>query len=75
MAGTIVASGLYLAWASIGKLATGHWGLFFLDRQLVGNSTGAAVAAAFGFLIVSPVGTVPKSVWGEKLVIQIDANG
>ncbi|KAF2967854.1 hypothetical protein GQX73_g5684 [Xylaria multiplex] len=53
--GTMVASGLYLAWASIGKLATGHWGLFFLDPKLMGNSTGAAVAAGVGFIVASPI--------------------
>ncbi|TGJ87372.1 hypothetical protein E0Z10_g1416 [Xylaria hypoxylon] len=55
VAGILVASGLYLAWASIGKLATDHWGLFFLDPKLMGNSTGAAVAAGAGFVAVSPV--------------------
>ncbi|KAI1133145.1 hypothetical protein F5Y10DRAFT_130144 [Nemania abortiva] len=53
--GTLVASGLYLAWAGIGKLATDHWGLFFLDPKLMGNSTGAAVAAGAGFVAASPV--------------------
>ncbi|KAI1420508.1 hypothetical protein F5Y12DRAFT_719462 [Xylaria sp. FL1777] len=51
--GTVVASGLYLAWAGIGKLTTGHWGLFFLDPELLGDSTGAAVAAAAGFVAAS----------------------
>ncbi|KAI3341859.1 hypothetical protein F4824DRAFT_265514 [Ustulina deusta] len=55
VAGTLVASGLYLAWAGIGKLATGHWGLFFLDPKLMGDSTGAAVAAAAGFTVASPI--------------------
>ncbi|KAI8956327.1 hypothetical protein F4801DRAFT_595557 [Xylaria longipes] len=54
VAGTVVASGLYLAWAGIGKLATDHWGLFFLDPKLMGNSTGAAVAAAAAFVAVTP---------------------
>ncbi|KAI0803939.1 hypothetical protein GGR55DRAFT_682078 [Xylaria sp. FL0064] len=54
VAGTMVASGLYLAWAGIGKLATGHWGLFFLDPELMGNSTGASTAAAAGFIAVAP---------------------
>ncbi|GAW27107.1 hypothetical protein SAMD00023353_7100210 [Rosellinia necatrix] len=54
VAGTMVASGLYLAWAGIGKLATDHWGLFFLDPKLMGNSTRAAVAAAAGFVVASP---------------------
>ncbi|KAJ2977346.1 hypothetical protein NUW58_g7838 [Xylaria curta] len=53
--GTLVAGGLYLAWAGIGKLATNHWGLFFLDPELMGNSTGAAVAAAGGFLLAAPI--------------------
>ncbi|KAI1365518.1 hypothetical protein F5Y08DRAFT_338629 [Xylaria arbuscula] len=53
VAGTAAASGLYLAWAGIGKLATGHWGLFFLDPELVGNSPGAAVAAAAAFIIAA----------------------
>ncbi|KAI1201675.1 hypothetical protein F5X97DRAFT_320074 [Nemania serpens] len=55
VAGSLVASGLYLAWAGLGKLATDHWGLFFLDPQLMGDSTGAAVAAGVGFVVVSPV--------------------
>ncbi|KAI1169643.1 hypothetical protein F4777DRAFT_584713 [Nemania sp. FL0916] len=53
--GTMVASGLYVAWAGVGKLATDHWGLFFLDPKLMGGSTGAAVAAAFGFIFAAPV--------------------
>ncbi|RWA03173.1 hypothetical protein EKO27_g11932 [Xylaria grammica] len=53
--GTMVASGLYLAWASIGKLATDHWGLFFLDPKLMGNSTGTAVAAGVGFVVAAPI--------------------
>ncbi|KAI1816921.1 hypothetical protein GGS20DRAFT_133081 [Poronia punctata] len=52
--GTIVASGLYIAWAGLGKAASGHWGLFFLDPKLMGNSTGAAVASAIAFIVVSP---------------------
>ncbi|KAI1738842.1 hypothetical protein F4680DRAFT_466931 [Xylaria scruposa] len=55
VAGTVVANCLYLAWAGIGKLATDHWGLFFLDPELMGNSTGAAIAAAIGFLAAAPV--------------------
>ncbi|KAK5634510.1 hypothetical protein RRF57_010223 [Xylaria bambusicola] len=53
VAGTLAASGLYLAWAGVGKLATGHWGLFFLDPELMGNSPEAAVAAAAGFVIAA----------------------
>ncbi|KAI3331618.1 hypothetical protein HD806DRAFT_546025 [Xylariaceae sp. AK1471] len=52
--GTMVASGLYLAWAGIGKLTTGHWGLFFLDPKLMGNDPAAAVTAAVAFILVSP---------------------
>ncbi|KAI8623668.1 hypothetical protein F5Y19DRAFT_492048 [Xylariaceae sp. FL1651] len=50
----IAASCGYLAWAGIGKLLTDHWGLFFLDPKLMGNVTGAAVAAAAAFVLVSP---------------------
>ncbi|KAI1820051.1 hypothetical protein F4861DRAFT_546103 [Xylaria intraflava] len=53
VAGTVVASSLYLAWAGIGRLATDHWGLFFLDPKLMGNSPGAAVAAGIGFIALS----------------------
>ncbi|KAI0489958.1 hypothetical protein F4859DRAFT_509536 [Xylaria cf. heliscus] len=53
--GTMIASILYLAWAGIGKLATNHWGLFFLDPHLMGNSTWAAIAAAVGFVVANPV--------------------
>ncbi|KAI1747394.1 hypothetical protein F4782DRAFT_535425 [Xylaria castorea] len=56
VAGTVVASGLYLAWAGIGKLATDHWGLFFLDPKLMGNSTWAAIAAAILFVAATPAG-------------------
>lgn len=52
----MVASGLYLAWAGIGKLATGHWGLFFLDPTLVGNDRTVSVAAAIAFILVTPGG-------------------
>ncbi|KAI0409021.1 hypothetical protein F4802DRAFT_309332 [Xylaria palmicola] len=54
VAGTLAASCLYLAWAGIGKLATDHWGLFFLDPELMGNSIWAAIAAAIGFVAITP---------------------
>ncbi|KAI2626287.1 hypothetical protein GGS21DRAFT_540997 [Xylaria nigripes] len=53
--GTMVASGLYLGWAGIGRLATDHWALFFLDPKLMGNSTWAASAAGIGFVLLSAI--------------------
>ncbi|KAI1434646.1 hypothetical protein GGR50DRAFT_386130 [Xylaria sp. CBS 124048] len=56
VAGIVLASGLYLGWAGIGKLATDHWGLFFLDPKLVGDSQWAAVAGGIGFVALAPAG-------------------
>ncbi|KAI0206550.1 hypothetical protein F4808DRAFT_123347 [Astrocystis sublimbata] len=52
---TVAAGGLYIAWAGIGKLATDHWGLFFLDPKLMGNSEAAAAAAGIAFVASAPV--------------------
>ncbi|KAH9990265.1 hypothetical protein F4779DRAFT_623848 [Xylariaceae sp. FL0662B] len=54
VAGVMFASGAYLAWAGIGKLATGHSGLFFLDPDLMSNIPGAVIAACIAFITVSP---------------------
>jgi hypothetical protein len=54
------ARGAYLLWAFLGKLLTGHSGLFFLDPELIGNVKEAIVAAGFAFVTLSP---------GSKLII------
>ncbi|KAI1074047.1 hypothetical protein F5B20DRAFT_574375 [Whalleya microplaca] len=54
VAGVMFSSGLYLAWAGIGKLATGHSGLFFLDPDLMSNFPGAVIAACIAFVSLSP---------------------
>lgn len=47
-------SGAYLAWAGIGKLATGHSGLFFLDPDLMKDMPEAIIAACIAFIALSP---------------------
>ncbi|KAK8079009.1 hypothetical protein PG994_002816 [Apiospora phragmitis] len=42
------------ALASLGKLVTGHAGLFFLDPDLMGDTHGAAFAASFLFVTLAP---------------------
>ncbi|KAI1841110.1 hypothetical protein JX266_012703 [Neoarthrinium moseri] len=54
VAGMMFASGTYLAWAGLGKLATGHSGLFFLDPSLMGDVKEATVAASLAFISLSP---------------------
>ncbi|KAH8199542.1 hypothetical protein TruAng_006293 [Truncatella angustata] len=51
--GVVLATAAYLAWAGLGKLLTGHAGLFFLDTKMIG-STKASVAATLGFLALTP---------------------
>jgi len=55
----MVATGLYIAWAGLGRLATDHWGLFFLDPKLMDNSTWAAIASGAAFTLASPFGKLP----------------
>ncbi|KAI0485328.1 hypothetical protein GGR56DRAFT_617692 [Xylariaceae sp. FL0804] len=43
----------YLVWAAIGKAATGHAGLFFLDPKLMNDQPGAVFAACVGFVMLS----------------------
>jgi hypothetical protein len=52
--GMMFASGVYLAWAGIGRLLTGHSGLFFLDPALMGDVKGATIAASFAFISLTP---------------------
>ncbi|KAI1504491.1 hypothetical protein F5X99DRAFT_16548 [Biscogniauxia marginata] len=53
-AGVMSLSGAYLAWAGIGKLLTGHAGLFFLDPKLMGDVPEATIAACIAFISLSP---------------------
>ncbi|KAI1488631.1 hypothetical protein F5X96DRAFT_644688 [Biscogniauxia mediterranea] len=53
-AGVMCLSGAYLAWAGIGKLLTGHAGLFFLDPKLMGDIPEATIAACIAFIALSP---------------------
>lgn len=66
VAGIMFASGAYLLWAFLGKLITGHSGLFFLDPELIGNVKEATVAASFAFVTLSP---------GSELIISNDLTG
>ncbi|KAI1334975.1 hypothetical protein F5Y15DRAFT_263940 [Xylariaceae sp. FL0016] len=52
--GVMLLSTLYLGWAEIGKLATGHAGIFFVDPELMNNMPGAAFAAGVAFVLLSP---------------------
>ncbi|KAI4592288.1 hypothetical protein KJ359_011347 [Pestalotiopsis sp. 9143b] len=54
VAGVVLASGVYLAWAGIGRLLTGHSGLFFLDPAKMGNMPEATVAASMAFITSTP---------------------
>lgn len=53
-AGVMFASAAYLAWAIVGKLATGHAGLFFLDPDLMGQQYEAVIAACVAFVTLTP---------------------
>ncbi|KAI2472687.1 hypothetical protein F4781DRAFT_428107 [Annulohypoxylon bovei var. microspora] len=52
--GVMFCSGAYLAWAVIGKLLTGHAGLFFLDSDIMSEMPGAIIATCIVFIAVSP---------------------
>ncbi|OTB01654.1 hypothetical protein M426DRAFT_212186 [Hypoxylon sp. CI-4A] len=52
--GVMFCSGAYLAWAGIGKLLTGHSGLFFLDPDLMTEMPEAIIAACIAFIAVTP---------------------
>lgn len=54
--GISLASVAYLLWASLGKVLTGHAGLFFIDPELMGDLKGAAVAASLIFVLLSSGG-------------------
>ncbi|KAI1467690.1 uncharacterized protein F4812DRAFT_405236 [Daldinia caldariorum] len=53
-AGVMFCSGAYLLWAEIGKLATGHSGLFFLDPDIIKDMPQAIIAAGVAFIAMSP---------------------
>ncbi|KAI8962968.1 hypothetical protein F5Y11DRAFT_171939 [Daldinia sp. FL1419] len=53
-AGVMFCSGAYLAWSGIGKLATGHSGLFFLDPDIIKDVPEAIIAASIAFIAISP---------------------
>ncbi|KAI1260569.1 hypothetical protein F5Y18DRAFT_432126 [Xylariaceae sp. FL1019] len=52
IAGIMAVTGAFVGWAAIGKAATGHPGLFFLDPEKSG-SVGASVAGALGLITAS----------------------
>ncbi|KAI0380553.1 hypothetical protein F5Y04DRAFT_256941 [Hypomontagnella monticulosa] len=52
--GVMFCSAAYLAWAGVGKLLTGHAGLFFLDPDLMNDMPEAVIAACIIFIGVSP---------------------
>lgn len=53
-AGIIFASSGYILWAALGKLLTGHSGLFFLDPELMGEQWEAVFAAIVAWLTLAP---------------------
>ncbi|KAI0834371.1 hypothetical protein F5Y06DRAFT_306807 [Hypoxylon sp. FL0890] len=53
-AGVMASSGAYLAWAALGKLITGHSGVFFLDPDLMAGAPESIIAACIIFVAVSP---------------------
>ncbi|KAI1804914.1 hypothetical protein F4811DRAFT_257640 [Daldinia bambusicola] len=53
-AGVMLCSGVYVVWAEVGKLATGHSGLFFLDPDIIKGMPEAIIAAGIAFIAVSP---------------------
>ncbi|KAI0892559.1 hypothetical protein F4806DRAFT_499965 [Annulohypoxylon nitens] len=54
MTGVICCSGAYLCWAGLGKLITGHSGLFFLDPDIMVEMPEAILAACVTFIAISP---------------------
>ncbi|CAJ2512693.1 Uu.00g008120.m01.CDS01 [Anthostomella pinea] len=52
--GCVFLSAVYLAWAGLGILLTGHGGLFFLDPKLMGDVPGANIAAGLAFISMTP---------------------
>ncbi|KAI0160878.1 hypothetical protein GGR52DRAFT_150305 [Hypoxylon sp. FL1284] len=52
--GVMLCSGAYLVWDAIGKLATGHSGLFFLDPALMGDVPETVAATCVAFVALSP---------------------
>ncbi|KAI0882965.1 uncharacterized protein GGS22DRAFT_169168 [Annulohypoxylon maeteangense] len=54
IAGVMFCSGAYLGWAGLGKLITGHSGLFFLDPEIMHEMPEAIVATCIAFVAVSP---------------------
>ncbi|ORY57448.1 uncharacterized protein BCR38DRAFT_478213 [Pseudomassariella vexata] len=61
VAWTMFASALYLAWAGLGRLLTGHAGLFFLDPDLVDGLRGVTAAASLAFITLAPGGKLETS--------------
>lgn len=69
MTGVICCSGAYLCWAGLGKLITGHSGLFFLDPDIMVEMPEAILAACVTFIAISPGGKFPTQkeifdIWG-----------
>ncbi|KAI1382965.1 uncharacterized protein F4822DRAFT_434893 [Hypoxylon trugodes] len=52
--GVMFASGAYLAWAGLGKIATGHSGIFFLDPELMKDAPESIIAACIAFVAMTP---------------------
>ncbi|KAI1090959.1 hypothetical protein F5B19DRAFT_503483 [Rostrohypoxylon terebratum] len=53
LAGAVCCSGAYLCWAGLGKLLTGHSGLFFLDPDIMVGMPEAILAACVTFIAIS----------------------
>ncbi|OTA84882.1 hypothetical protein M434DRAFT_377316 [Hypoxylon sp. CO27-5] len=54
IAAVMLCSGAYLLWAALGKLITGHSGLFFLDPDLMGETPVPIITGSILFIALSP---------------------
>jgi hypothetical protein len=52
--GLFVSSGLYLAWAALGKYVTGWDAFFWLNKEEVGSDE-AVTAYCMGFVLLAPL--------------------
>jgi hypothetical protein len=53
MIGVMLVTSLYLVWAGLGKIATGHAGLFFVDPGLMKGELPGVIAACVAFVTLS----------------------
>ncbi|OTA55605.1 hypothetical protein K449DRAFT_438524 [Hypoxylon sp. EC38] len=54
IAAVMLCSGAYLLWAALGKLITGHSGLFFLDPDLMGETPVPIITGSILFIALTP---------------------